>query len=337
MRQGVLLAACLIVKDGAGTLPRCLSSLSRFVDEVLVYDTGSTDDTVALARAAGARVVEGYWDEDFARARNDALATVRAEWVLSIDADEHAEVDAARLRALLAGLQAPVVAIERTDLLPGASGSYRFRTPRLFRRAGAVWTGRVHESVDVPDAAGRPGAIASCPPEVLRLVHDGYADPATARAKARRNATIGMAEVQELRADPATPPERLARALVDLGRSLVASDDAPTAVHAFDAARMLVSGGTMWARATDHLARIALQTGEFDSACALSDELRAHGAEPQYCDWLLAQALAQSGSPARAAELLEPITELEDPAGHVLDLAPVVEFRELARQLAALT
>jgi hypothetical protein len=227
--------------------------------------------------------------------------------------------------------------VERHDVLPGSTGSYRFRTPRLFRRRGAVWTGRVHESVDVTGPSGLPAATVQCSPDVLNLAHDGYADPAAALAKARRNAEIGLAEVNQLRADPATAPERLARALVDLGRSLVASDDAPTAVHAFDAARMLVSGGTMWARATDHFARIALQTGEFDSACALSDELRAHGAEPQYCDWLLAHALAQSGSPARAAELLEPITELEDPAGHVLDLAPVAEFRELARQLAALT
>ena len=331
---GVLLAACLIVKDGTETLARCLDSVAGLVDEIVVYDTGSTDGTQQLARDHGAVVVQGSWDDDFARARNAALAAVTADWVLSIDADEHAEGDAESLRTFLAGLSASLVAVERHDVLPGSTGSYRFRTPRLFRRAGAVWTGRVHESVDVIAASGLPAAVVHCEPDVLRLAHDGYADPIAALAKARRNAEIGLAEVDALRADPATAPERLARALVDLGRSLVAAGDAVTAVHAFEAVRMLVTGGTLWARATDHLARIGLQTGQFDAARALSDELRAHGADPQYCDWQLAQALAQTGSPAQAARLLEGITALEDPAGHVLDLGPVVEFRGLAYALA---
>jgi len=330
----VLLAACLIVKDGAGTLARCLDSVAGFVDEILVYDTGSTDGTQQVAREYGARVVEGYWNDDFARARNDALAAVTADWVLSIDADECLSGDAGALRTMLAGLAASLVAVERHDVLPGARSSYRFRTVRLFRRAGAAWTGRVHESVEVTEPSGVPGALAHCAPDVLRLAHDGYADPADALTKARRNAEIGLAEVNELRADPATPPDRLARALVDLGRSLVAADEPATAVHAFDAVRMLVSGGTLWARATDHLARTALQAGRFDAACELSGELRAHGADPQYCDWLLAQALAQSGSPEQAARLLAAITVLEDPAGHLLELGQVVEFRALALALA---
>jgi glycosyltransferase involved in cell wall biosynthesis len=330
----VLLAACLIVKDGTETLARCLDSVAGLVDEIVVHDTGSTDGTQQLAREHGAVVVQGSWGEDFARARNEALAAVTADWVLSIDADEYAEGDAESLRTFLAGLSASVVAVERHDLLPGSTGSYRFRTPRLFRRAGAVWTGRVHESVDVISPSGLPATVVHCEPDVLRLAHDGYADPAAALAKARRNAQIGLAEVDELRADPATPPERLARALVDLGRSLVAAGDADTAVHAFEAVRMLVTGGTLWARATDHLARIGLQAGQFDAACALSDELRAHGSDPQYCDWLQAQALAQTGSPAQAARLLAGITALEDPAGHVLDLGPVVEFHALAHALA---
>jgi hypothetical protein len=186
----------------------------------------------------------------------------------------------------------------------------------------------------VTGPSGLPAATVQCSPDVLNLAHDGYADPAAALAKARRNAEIGLAEVNQLRADPATAPERLARALVDLGRSLVAAEEPATAVHAFEAVRILVAGGTLWARATDHLARLALQSGRFDAARELSDELRAHGTDPQYCDWLLAQALAQTGSPAPAARLLADITALVDPAGHVLDLGPVVEFRALAHALA---
>lgn len=104
-------------------------------------------------------------------------------------------------------------------------------------------------------------------------------------------------------------------------------------MYAFEAVRILVSGGPMWLRATDHLARARLQTGDFDVARELVAELRERGADSQYCDWLLAQALAQSGSPERAAELLAAITELEDTGGHCYDLGPVVEFEALAHAL----
>lgn len=345
-------AACLIVKDGAASLARCLASVSGLVDEIVVYDTGSTDDSIAIARSGGALVVEGSWGEDFAQARNAALTGVSTDWVLSIDADEFVDAaDPSRLRAFLDDLDAAgaaraggagggtgpvgVLAVQRRDLMATAAASYQFVTPRLFRRVGATWTGRVHEVVEVCRPDGRATRTGICPPDLLSLVHDGYADPATARAKAQRNATIGLAELAQLRAEPGTPPHRLARCLLDLGRSLVAAGDESSAVHAFDAVRLLVPGSEQWARASDHLARVRLCGGEFDAACALSDELRAWGAQESYCDWLLAQALAQTGEPARAAQLLDNVGELTDPGGRSYDPALVTEFRDLARALAA--
>ncbi len=90
------IAAALIVKDEQANLPGCLESLQGLVDEVVVYDTGSSDDTVEIALRAGARVERGHWDGDFARARNAALAMTSAAWVLSIDADERAVADPGR-------------------------------------------------------------------------------------------------------------------------------------------------------------------------------------------------------------------------------------------------
>ncbi len=69
-----LISVCLIVKDEEEMLASCLESVADIADEIVVYDTGSTDGTVEIARAAGARVIEGYWDDSFARARNAALA-----------------------------------------------------------------------------------------------------------------------------------------------------------------------------------------------------------------------------------------------------------------------
>ena len=70
-------ALSMIVRNEAATLRRCLESVRGVVDEMVIADTGSTDDTPAIARDYGARVVEVPWDNDFAAARNRALAGMR--------------------------------------------------------------------------------------------------------------------------------------------------------------------------------------------------------------------------------------------------------------------
>ena len=60
----------MIARDEAKNLPACLASVRGVVDEIIVCDTGSVDDTVAIAQAAGARVVHFPWVNDFSAARN---------------------------------------------------------------------------------------------------------------------------------------------------------------------------------------------------------------------------------------------------------------------------
>jgi hypothetical protein len=79
-------SACLIVQDEQRELAGALES-ARFCDELVVVDGGSTDATVEIARAAGARVIENPWP-GFAAQRNVALDAARGEWVFELDADE---------------------------------------------------------------------------------------------------------------------------------------------------------------------------------------------------------------------------------------------------------
>ena len=80
------ISACIIACDEEQRLPACLASVA-FCEEIVLVDSGSTDDTVRIATAAGARVIEQPW-LGFPAQRNVALDNARGEWVLEIDADE---------------------------------------------------------------------------------------------------------------------------------------------------------------------------------------------------------------------------------------------------------
>jgi GT2 family glycosyltransferase/Flp pilus assembly protein TadD len=97
------ISLCMIVKNEELHLPRCLSSLSAVVDEMIIVDTGSTDRTREIASLFGARLLETTWDNDFSRARNLSLEAAQGEWVLVMDADEVlSPVDHGLLRELVA-------------------------------------------------------------------------------------------------------------------------------------------------------------------------------------------------------------------------------------------
>lgn len=168
-----MISAVLIVRDEAPVLGACLDSLAG-IDEIVVCDTGSTDATVRIAEAHGAKVAHFTWVDDFAAARNFAKAHASGDWILSIDADE----------ALMAGNPDPLDAI-RAAISPDLDGilvdlwngaGERCRVPRVFRRC-LHWQGIVHEVVSparvAPVAAtiryGRSPAHDADPGRGLRL------------------------------------------------------------------------------------------------------------------------------------------------------------------------
>jgi tetratricopeptide (TPR) repeat protein len=175
------LALSMIVRDAGRDLARCLASVRDVVDEMVLADTGSMDDTIAIARSAGARVIQIPWENDFARARNRALAEVDADWVLVLDADEMLDSRAtATIAPLLrasrfAGYIVPIrnyfrsrntrlwdrAAVPNDGLLPESREYPAFvahGNVRLFHRDPEIYyTGRVHESVGPRIIAlGRP-------------------------------------------------------------------------------------------------------------------------------------------------------------------------------------
>jgi hypothetical protein len=318
------LAAALIVKDEETNLPDCLASLTGVVDEVVVYDTGSSDATVETARAVGARVELGYWDGDFARARNAAIAMSRSTWVLTIDADERVGAGGRGLRSLLAsGRGVDAYSVRVTNHRPAAMGAgHEHPGTRILRRALMRYTGRVHEQPVRRD--GRAVVLADCPRDVLRLDHYGYADTTKLKGKAHRNNEIAQASLDSIVAGQSSAHAGdVTSLLLHLGRSRRADGDMQGAVDALETLRQVAPGTRIAIEGTAVLAEILLDADLAEPALVLIDDLLARGAEPAYCDWLRAQAFLTLGRKADALQLLRGIDRLVDPAGRVRSLSDV--------------
>jgi len=317
----------MIVRDAETELAACLASVRPFVDELVVLDTGSVDGTPAVAAAAGARLYRTDWADDFAAARNAALAHCTGDWVLSIDADEIAGGVPRWLGPTLAACGPEVdgisVLIRHADG-PDARGLAGHREVKLFRRERIRWTGRVHER-PVRLAGGEP-VIATVPERTLHLVHHGYVDPELARAKAERNARLCRLQLDEL-VQRSAEPEQIAWASLDLGRSELAAGRPEQAVVALRLARDGAVGGPAWSWATDFLVRLAIEQHRPDEATWLVAELFRAGAPADYCRWLLALTLIARGAAAEADRLLSGIAELTDLAGNRLDSARLQQAR----------
>ena len=169
------LSAVVITRDAERLLDEVLAALA-WCDETLVVDSGSTDDTVAIARRHGARVIVHPF-EGFGAQKQFAVDQAAHDWVLAIDADEIVSPELAQeIEATLQGVAAGTVhdvafELPRSLVFLGRLMRYggEYRTPqlRLFHRGHGRYTpALVHERVIVDGAVGR-----------LRgdMLHDSYA------------------------------------------------------------------------------------------------------------------------------------------------------------------
>ncbi|MDD2420869.1 MAG: glycosyltransferase [Heliobacteriaceae bacterium] len=184
------LSLCLIAKNEAANLPRCLNSVKKLADEIILVDTGSTDATIAVARAWGANVLTEPWENDFSKPRNKALAQATGDWILVLDCDEELDPESkAAVRTAIANntYEAYLVSIVN-PVVQGAE--IVAATIRLFRNQPCLrFQGRIHEQISAalinnfgPQAIGHSD---------IRIIHHGY-NPSTANipAKIQRNLNI---------------------------------------------------------------------------------------------------------------------------------------------------
>lgn len=195
----IKISACYIVKNAAEDLRRSLESLARYVDEIIIVDTGSTDNTIAVAKKFGAKIFYEPWQDDFATPRNIALREAKGDWIVFLDADEFfvngtaKNLQAAIKRAQSHGVQGISVRWINVD----ADNGYKIIKPdyalRIFENAQELhYVGKIHETIYLGEEIFTN--IAAIPADMFTLWHTGYSTTIV-REKFERNLKLLLEEL----------------------------------------------------------------------------------------------------------------------------------------------
>lgn len=182
------ISACYIVKNEAANLARSIKSLKSQVNEIVVVDTGSTDNTVAVAKKLGAKVYSYPWQDDFSKARNFALSKAHADWLVLLDADEYFTMETSKnLRQVIRQAHQQdglLVQIVNYDADTKEIQNYFYHLRLVKNQQGLHYEGVVHEQLKLAD--GKAMQLGTVPAEKLQICHTGYSS-SLSEEKARRN------------------------------------------------------------------------------------------------------------------------------------------------------
>jgi len=323
---GVRLSACLIVKNESQFLGQCLESVKGIVDEIVVVDTGSTDDTVAIAESFGAKIAHFDWCNDFSAARNVSLKEATGQWALWIDADEALDersvemIRQAIVRPHFGGYNLEIVNFVADDK---PEEQFVHRLLRLFqRREGVQFVEPIHEQI-APSlkALGLPWMHL---PEA-RLWHYGYKQEVM-ESKGKIERTLSILE-SRLNQNPNDPFQWFNLA----NTHIVAKNYEAAAAAAEKTVAMMAP--------TDEFAPLAYQVW-MTSLCELGNPLAAaevadlaseRGTESILIEFERANALAKLGNWDRALEAIQRSLSLEWPI-HLAGDRSIEAFKRHALQ-----
>ncbi|MGE7980510.1 glycosyltransferase [Psychrobacillus sp. NPDC093200] len=192
---------CMIVKDEANCIQDCLESVKGIVSEIIIVDTGSTDQTSEICENYGAKVHSYKWNNNFADARNYGLSFSTGDWILWLDADE--ELDAtnkAKIPEFLANTNAyllslPVLNYYGKSTPVDKNNAYLIYQLRLFRNhINITFQNHIHETLFLPTEVMEKD-IENIP---VPIHHYGYLQEVTeAKQKGQRNLQLLQHELSK--------------------------------------------------------------------------------------------------------------------------------------------
>ncbi|MDK2896242.1 MAG: hypothetical protein PWP04_362 [Candidatus Atribacteria bacterium] len=299
------LSVCLIMKNEEQNLPRLLSSVAEYGEEVVAVDTGSTDRSVEIARLHGAKVYFYRWNDDFSAAKNEALRHARGEWILALDADEEMNAeDLKKLKLILAcsNYQAFMLPI-KSPLDPEEKNHMLNYLVRVFKNRPEIrYRGRVHETVE---SSLLELGEKICKLHHLFISHHGYKEPGKTGWKVfSRNRDLLLKAAEE-------EPDNV-NTLAYLGRTYLSQGHWEEAKEYLEKVLALSTGfnfSVLSARLD--LAWIALQEDNLEEAFSQLTLLRQK--EPHFPDgyYLLGLTYHKKGEYAEALAAFEQVFQVD--------------------------
>jgi tetratricopeptide (TPR) repeat protein len=190
------LSVAMIVRNEQEVLAETLDSIRAIADEIIVWDSGSEDDTITLASKKGAKVFQGFWKNDFSAARNSCLSKVNADWVLWLDAGEKLDnLAAKKLRNFIDTSADPQKVYQIMVEIPpteNCTAGEQIAQPRLLpAKAGLKFEGRVRETL-YPSILAAGLKVDTAPVRIFRHPRQHMQD----RKARMANRDLGLVELE---------------------------------------------------------------------------------------------------------------------------------------------
>lgn len=195
------ISVCVITKDESIKLKRCMESLKGYGFEIVVADTGSTDDTDKVIQQYADKIGKFEWCDDFSKARNYSISLASNDIILVLDSDEWIEsCDIKAVEELINKNPKIVGRIERINDIASAQTNEigHERISRIFDRRYYEYKGRIHEQV-----SGKQSGKLIYEDVPIVIGHSGYnGTDEDKRRKAGRNIKLLLLDLQEHGDDP---------------------------------------------------------------------------------------------------------------------------------------
>lgn len=193
----------MIVRDESEHIAECLESMKDHVDEIVIIDTGSKDNTIEICQSFGAKVFQYPWQDSFSVARNQAIDHVRTPWLIQMDADEMMlEADAKRVRDTVRSAHASTANLVYQILINKAKDEDEamsvVKTGKIMRVIPTLkFTNRVHNRLNCPGDSRDSN---------LTIYHHGYSLPNEETMRKKKDRTTRLLKIQhaEQPEDPET-------------------------------------------------------------------------------------------------------------------------------------
>lgn len=196
-----MISLCMIVKNEAEDLGKCLESIKHAVDEIVIVDTGSTDETKSIARQYTSKVYDFQWCNDFSQARNFSIEKASHDWVLVLDADEVVlNFNRSQVDAFIEKNFDSVGRLKRINYFEGDKGNevHIERVNRLFNKQYFFYEGIIHEQI-----VAKNKQAYDIEPVEIEVDHIGYKKEVLQRTnKLNRNIELLNESIKEHPEDP---------------------------------------------------------------------------------------------------------------------------------------